>query len=384
MAAAAATAAALVLGGCGLPEPPEDGSGTTAPSPTTTPSARATPPPQPVPAVPTVEALTAHLDGVINSTYEAGRLTCSGSGPIAQGSAVTCDWSADVAEDLDGYRSGGSGPVFVAVLDDSGRYTFSSRLAGAYDAAVPADYPAGTISCRTLQAAPQAAAGGQGSPSWGLDYATVMHYWMSLGSPGSMDDDGNGLPCETVYAADVVQRVSSSPLTITPGSGAVTREQVRAHAEAVTSGVYDSSWLEASDSGYERYVTDNDCGGGQAVAAGDTMICANWRTEWGMRQSGGVFISVLDDTGRYTFGYGPCCGGGPTPVDYPPDATCAQVSVPPPDSVWNRGLEYRLLMHTWMYRDQDPSMDGDGDGRPCEEVYASAQVDKVVGSTLQP
>ena len=101
---------------------------------------------------------------------------------------------------------------------------------------LPSDLPAGTISCATLEQGGDAVE--RGDASYGMDYPTVLHYWMSQGSPDSLDDDRNGLPCETVYPADVVARVSGSPLVVGGGTGGgpVTREQVRAHAEAVRLG----------------------------------------------------------------------------------------------------------------------------------------------------
>ncbi len=33
----------------------------------------------------------------------------------------------------------------------------------------------------------------------GLTYEQMFEYWISLGSPQDMDDDHDGLPCETVY-----------------------------------------------------------------------------------------------------------------------------------------------------------------------------------------
>lgn len=38
----------------------------------------------------------------------------------------------------------------------------------------------------------------------GLDYAAAVTYWETEGRPDRMDDDGNGRPCETVYPAEQV------------------------------------------------------------------------------------------------------------------------------------------------------------------------------------
>ncbi len=45
---------------------------------------------------------------------------------------------------------------------------------------------AGTHSCRVLQ-------------DRGMDFAAVQQYWFLLGAPHDMDDDRDGIPCETVY-----------------------------------------------------------------------------------------------------------------------------------------------------------------------------------------
>ena len=119
------------VAGCGG-DPTEQASPTGTPPPR---SAAVSPPPSPSPSVtvPTVEGLEEHLGGLIASTtdpteWQAGRrppgvLSCEGSGRITEGMAVRCDWRSQDPE-------ASSGPVFVAVLDDTGRYTFSSRLGG--------------------------------------------------------------------------------------------------------------------------------------------------------------------------------------------------------------------------------------------------------------
>ena len=50
----------------------------------------------------------------------------------------------------------------------------------------PAAGPTGTHDCATLL-------------SQGMTFAEVTGYWYSLGAPSDMDDDSDGIPCETVY-----------------------------------------------------------------------------------------------------------------------------------------------------------------------------------------
>jgi hypothetical protein len=352
--------------------------------------------------VPTVDSLEDHLGGIIDGTFESlrgagptrrvGRLSCEGSGSIGQGTALRCDWlSAD--------PDGSSGPVFVAVLDDTGRYTFSSRLSSrglTAQIAVPSDYPVGTVSCTTLMATPPRVE--RVGVDQGLDYTTVLHYWMSLGSPDSMDDDRDGLPCETVYPAEVVARVASSPLVPRPADPdrRVTREEVRAHAEAVLAGLgIPGPLVEGSgrDWGQAPVTQPAECGGQAAAVAGSTLYCEDWQTDYGIRQGSGVLISVLDDTGRYTYAMGMCCGEGPGVGDYPPGSTCRQLAQPPRDGpleyptgppVWSQGLDYQALVFAWMLQGRPPDWDTDGDGRPCEEAFPPEAVDGVFTSTLRP
>lgn len=370
------------------------GSPTATPPLQDSPDVSPSPSPSPSAAVPTVEALEGHLDGLIASTAvfdvvedrwvarPAGMLSCEGSNPISGGTAVRCDWRSEDP-------GASSGPVFVAVLDDTGRYTFSARLGGFMaQIAMPSDFPTGTLSCATLKESPPRVE--RDGVFLGLDYATVLHYWMSLGSPGAMDDDRDGLPCETVYPPDVVARVTRSPLV--PGAPAagvpVTREQVRAHAEAVLTGLTMPGPLvedEAPDWGQALVIQPTTCGGQAAATTGATLYCADWQSEYGPHQSGGVLISVLDDTGRYTYAHAPCCGMGPWLGDYPPDSTCQQLTQPPTDpSDWPHGLDYPTVVFSWMLKGRPAGWDDNGDGRPCDQAYPAEAVDGVFTSTLRP
>jgi hypothetical protein len=366
-------------------------------SPTETPipqSATVSPSPGSAPSVtpPTVDALEEHLGGLIASTTDMGDwsaasrspgvLSCDGSGPLTEGMAVRCDWRSEDP-------GASSGPVFVAVLDDTGRYTFSGRLGGFMSSmVVPSDFPAGTISCGMLKQGGDAVE--RGDASYGMDYPTVLHYWMSQGSPESMDDDRNGLPCETAYPADVVARVAGSPL-VAGGSvagGPVTREQVRAHAEAVVSGLHSPGPLfeDGTPESWGAWTTQTTrCGGGAAATAGSTLYCAAWKFDYGPgRQHGGYLISVLDDTGRYSVAEGPCCGAGPSLGEYPPGSTCRQLARPPTASTWTQGLDYRTVVFAWMLQGRPTGWDADGDGRPCEQAYPAEDVDAVFTSALRP
>lgn len=382
---------AVVIGVAGCGTGGADQAGSPTPAPTLTSGASPSPSAAPSQPTATVEGIQEHLQGSITSAQHAGTLSCEGSGTVTGGTALTCRWEFASAD-----RSGG--PVFVAVLDDTGRYTFSSRIEGPLlpGVAVASDFPAGTVSCAALADSPPTPA--RDGVALGMDYATVLHYWMSLGSPASMDDDRDGLPCETVYPADVVARVAGSPLV--PGGtaegGAVTRDQVRAHAEAVLAGLHVPGPLLDDDSvaslrwGETLVSQPTTCGGDAAAMAGATLLCVDAESDFGPQQSGGVLISVLDDAGCYTYTHGLCCGAGPTIADYPAGSGCEQLSQPPVDTPqpatggWLDGLDYRTLVFAWMLQGSPADWDVDGDGRPCEQAYSAEAVDDVFASTLRP
>jgi hypothetical protein len=148
------------------------GSPTATPPPHDSPAVSPSPSPSPSVAVPTVEALEGHLEGLIASTAlfdvvedrwvarPAGTLSCEGSGPLSGGTALRCDWRPEDP-------GASSGPVFAAVLDDTGRDTFSARLGGFMaQIAIPADFPAGTLSCATLKQTRRGWSGTGWSAGW--------------------------------------------------------------------------------------------------------------------------------------------------------------------------------------------------------------------------
>lgn len=354
-----------------------------SPTPTAPSAASATQGPVSSRPSPTVEGLEEHLEGLIASAQHAGTLSCDGSGPVTQGTALTCRWDP-VGTDQPG------GPVYVAVLDDTGRFAFSSRISGPVlpGVAVPSDFPAGTVSCATLAETPSKPA--RDGVDFGMDYATVVHYWMSLGSPASMDDDGDGLPCETVYPADVVARVASSPLVPggTTDGGPVTRDQVRAHAEALLAGLHVPAPLLDDDEVSQRWAPipvaqATTCGGDAVATEGSTLFCRDDRSDFGAQQSGGVLISVLDETGRYTYAHGLCCGAGPLISDFPAGSACEQLSQPP-SGEWADGLDYRTLVFVWMLQGRPEGWDVEENGRPCEQYYTAEAVDALYSSMLRP
>jgi hypothetical protein len=373
--------ASLGLSGCswfgGDPDPsPSPSEVSTVPS--TSPSA-ATVAPKPAepsqPTAPTVEDLEEHLDGIISSASGSGQLTCVGRGPLSTDDAIECSW---LAAAYIGYPDGEivpqrEGPVYVVVLDDNGRYTFRSSAFHNGTGAVVGDYPPGTTDCRALMDPPP------GSDHYlGLSYTSLLYYWITQGRPASMDDDGNGLPCETVYPARVVERTIASPLV--PGNDSVTSHEVRdvvGHLEAVLSGV--------RAPGTARVIDD------EARVLASPAVTGTRFTVWmdydvGM-QEGEVYVTVLEDSGRYAISSGHCCLTGPNPQDYGAGTTCKRLTQDPnrgKGKGWPEGLSYGNAVFYWRMHGSPELMDGDGDGKPCENVYPASDVSKYFGSTLEP
>lgn len=335
--------------------------------PTLPPTATATPaPPEPsaAPARPTVEGIAADLQGVFDSVFggwadpawSSGSVQCPGSGQAGEGATLTC------------YRDHPGQPewidtVYVVVLDDTGRYAFTSPHAQAR----PDDYPPGSADCDVLSAPPVDVAGRED----GLDYVGTMFQWMRLGRPSSMDPDDDGRPCEANYPPEVIDQILASPLSPSrqPTSGPVAMEKVRQHASAVLTGTLYPTALV-------------DCSGGDMAIAGATLMC---RTSPHLlpQQTFDVYVAVLDDAGRYWMAWTQDYPGFRL-EDWPVGAGCAELSRPAPGYEGLGGLPYGSVVWRWGSLGRPGDWDTDGDGRPCEDYWPADQVDAVVDSTLQP
>lgn len=329
---------------------------------------------QPDGAGPTVADLQAHLSSLVQSSDPdpdgRGRMSyeCRGSGAIGAGSAVRCVERSTYKRD-NGSVDITKTPLYVAVLDDNGRY--SAQLGGAE----PSDYPKGTIDCRTLMAPPP----GQPPQMPGLWYPTLLYYWMAAGRPASMDDDGNGLPCETVYPAEIVARAADSPLV--PGNNpgvAHTVADVAQHLQAVLNVMRVPNYADAA-----RVELGPGPDPGAPAITGTPIRASDFSL------NGGVLVTVLGDDGRYAFSNTRCCGYGPNVGDYPPDASCKQLSQPLPkpeldDPSWPEGLAYPFVVYHWMEQGSPARLDKDGNGRPCEAQHPSGEVAAYFGSQIQP
>jgi hypothetical protein len=202
----------------------------------------------------------------------------------------------------------------------------------------------------------------------GLDYTGLLYQWYDLGRPASMDEDGDGRPCEDTYPSDVIDRVMASPLVLgsAPDSEPATMTNVVAHAEAVLSGLYYPTHLPGC-------VTEGE------AETGATTTCLIEFPAW--PQTFEIYIAVLDDAGRYWLTYTLA-----EPDRWPAGSGCAEYAQPAPGMLphESHGLSYGLLLYQWMTLGRPSDWDRDGDGRPCEGYWTSDEIDAVMSSTLRP
>ena len=170
----------------------------------------------------TVEAVVARIQGswdddFVQSTPPPGvigpsQIACSDTGPIEVGGVFACESQPQTEPGVDLDRPG----VVFYVLDASGRAAVdvatdipnsTERLMAEYEQA-----PKGLF-CRDLldpdvDAYPiwEFYPFAQGStPARNFFWSLV--YWSLEGEPDRMDEDGNGIPCETLFEPEVIARV---------------------------------------------------------------------------------------------------------------------------------------------------------------------------------
>jgi hypothetical protein len=95
-----------------------------------------------------------------------------------------------------------SAEMLVVVLDDDGAvaHRTSSDGSGGWPFSTPSGYL-----CRDYLATWY----GEGRYNSTEAYIDLVAYWFLEGAPDRMDVDGNGIPCETLFPADVVAEVWS-------------------------------------------------------------------------------------------------------------------------------------------------------------------------------
>lgn len=219
--------AVLTLVGCGSASTAETSSPTLATtSSSTTTAIDATGPPTTTVASPTktvtptepgitMEDVVAKMQVIIDQSFEASdppegvtgpdKLECLDTGPLHRGSVFACVlWpQADPGLALE------AAGVVAYVTDDEGTAAWvagtdtpgtTEQLRGVYDASSKGLY------CRDL-VNPEYQywfnTGDRGPAS----YVLTLVYWALEDEPDRMDEDRNGVPCETVFDPDVVQEV---------------------------------------------------------------------------------------------------------------------------------------------------------------------------------
>jgi hypothetical protein len=219
----------LLAGACGETQDeipttvPGDEATTAAPTaapPTTTPPTTAPPTTAPRTDGRPIEEVVAEAQRLLDAEFAAlpdppegftgpVLINCSDTGTVRRGDVFVC---RAVPQTEPGFEVDAGSMVF-AVLNDEGLVSWAmgtdmpgttARLMDVYE-----DAPKGLL-CRDLL---DPATPGLGvlfsaySTTPQLGYFGSLIYWFLEGQPDRMDEDGNGIPCETLYAPDVVAGV---------------------------------------------------------------------------------------------------------------------------------------------------------------------------------
>jgi len=190
---------------------------TTEPTTTTTSTTTTTPPTTTTEATTTIEAVAAWIQQQFNDRYAQStpapqvtgptEIICTDTGPVAVGGVFGCHTHTPT-EPPDQLEEAG---VIVYVLDTTGRAAYNAAtdipdstesLMEGYQAAPKGLY------CRDLlnpDFDPYPFSQGPTPSAHGFFWSLV--YWSLEGEPDRMDADLNGIPCETLYAPDVVAQV---------------------------------------------------------------------------------------------------------------------------------------------------------------------------------
>lgn len=200
----------------------------------------------------------------------------------------------------------------------------------------------------------------------GYGYSDVVAYWVSEGSPDRMDEDRNGIPCETLYPAADVLAFWGDPLPTTTRPP-LTLAQIEAAAFDV--------WPE---SGLTRALCTAD--GTGALGAGSVLTCRPEPVPDGDHAI--LTALVLDDGGKIAF-----AEAGVRYVVLDPEIMreqgagllCADIIE---NEVFQRDLvdpEYAYFgaLLYWFLEGRPDRMDADGNGIPCETVFPAPDVDAV-------
>ncbi len=180
---------------------------TTEPTATTEPTTTTTmPTATSEPTTTTVESVAAWINEHRQNDNIQVEIICADTGSIAVGGVLACQ-TAPVTEPVQVEDAG----VIVYVLDATGRSAYdvatdiprsTEELLDRYQAA-----PSG-LYCRDLLTPDLGPFPfWQGDTPDGDAFLWSLVYWSLEGEPDRMDADLNGIPCETLYAPDVVAQV---------------------------------------------------------------------------------------------------------------------------------------------------------------------------------
>ena len=368
---AAVVAGLLVAAACGSPReaavPQTQPSASESSAPTLEPTRPAAEPLEtPRPMVADVVAFISGQRDLMG--WRDGTITeasCGAVGEIHRGDAFTCTvtrtWPNSEWQEVS--------QAYVAVLDDDGRFVYSLDDP-AIDTPSPAEYGPTTTSCATLRAPPPGSAS-----STGLSYFGVLHHWMALAMPDSMDDDRNGWPCETVYPAEIVTVAQTAPARIGGGTFASqpSMMDLALHHTGLTMAIAGDVEVDCA------MATGGDTG--RAATAGEVIACGVRPVE--PMEWGSFDLVALDADGRYAVAFWECCGAE-EPGSWPADATCADYAGDPSGVAPGAGLDYDHTYVAWAERGSPASWDEDGDGRPCEDHYPTSAVSGFFDRAITP
>ncbi len=129
------------------------------------------------------------------------------------------------------------------------------------------------------------------------------------------------------------------------------------------------------------------CEGPDPVTAGSAVTC-RWVDDCeDCAQATNVtqLVSVLDDTGRFTFATVDPSIGTLHPDHFAAGTTsCAVLAAPRPVDGGEQRLSYPALVHYWLSSGSPAAMDPDGNGQPCDADYPADLVAAVFDSPLAP
>lgn len=153
----------------------------------------------------TVADVERDLEATINADgAHPGEAGCQARGELSDWQVLSCTYNPVPAAEF--------GPIYLVMLDNR-RYAWA--VGGCCDSSPAVEYYPSGLLCRDLLEPPPGFEPGRWQPELDhLTYGLAVWYWVAEGRPERMDADGNGIPCETVYPKEDVDRYWASARTI--------------------------------------------------------------------------------------------------------------------------------------------------------------------------